>query len=645
MSTRNFYLEDIPLNEAMDRFFDSLSYQGVIKTTDTELVHLDNCLGRITAEPIWARISAPHYHSAAMDGIAVIATATYGASKTSPKTLQLNSEAIWVDTGDPIPIGFNAVIMLEDIQKIDNETIQIMAGASEWQHVRLLGEDIVATELVLPENHRIGAHDIGAMAASGITSIPVRKKPIVTIIPTGTELVSPGSHLEPGNIIEFNSLMIAAQIEEWGGTPIRHPIVPDVLEDIRDATLKALGNSDLVILNAGSSAGSEDYTAQVVSEVGELLVHGIAVRPGHPVVLGKGQNTPIIGAPGYPVSCILTMDIIAKPLVSHLLGIIPQSRTMLKASMSRKVLSPMGEDEFLRVKVGKVGSRFIATPLTRGAGVIMSLVRADGVVTIPRFSEGINAGSDVEVALLRSIDEIENTIVVIGSHDMTLDLLGSILHKTHPRLSLSSSNVGSLGGLQALGKSEAHIAGSHLLDEETGEYNIPYVNKLLSSRNVTIINLVHREQGMMVPKGNPKKILGLQDLTRDDISFVNRQRGSGTRMLLDFELKKANIKLEDINGYSREEFTHTGVAASVASGISDVGLGILAAARALNLDFVPLLKERYDLIIPNEYYDSDLLTPLIDIIQDETFKEQIRLLGGYDTSQTGMIIAQIDQPT
>lgn len=644
MSNRKFYLEDIPLNEAMKRFFDSLGDGAAIKTTDTELVSLDNCLGRVTAEPIWAKISSPHYHSAAMDGVAVVATSTYGASKTSPNILDLDTEAIWVDTGDPVPIGFNAVIMLEDIQRIDHERIQIMAGASEWQHVRLLGEDIVATELVLPENHRIGAHDIGAMAASGITSIPVRKKPIVTIIPTGTELVSPGSRLKPGDIIEFNSLMIAAQVEEWGGSPVRHPIVSDIFDDIKAATLKALKDSDLVILNAGSSAGSEDYTAEVVSDVGELLVHGIAVRPGHPVVLGKAKGKPIIGAPGYPVSCILTMDIIAKPLISSLLGIMPKSRTILTASMSRKVLSPMGEDEFLRVKVGKVGSRFIATPLTRGAGVIMSLVRADGLVTIPRFSEGINAGSNVDVSLLRSIDEIENTIVAIGSHDMTLDLLGSILHKKHPRLSLSSSNVGSLGGLQALSKSEAHIAGSHLLDEDTGEYNIPYVNRLLSSSSVTIMNLVYREQGMIVAKGNPRRISALQDLTRDDISFVNRQRGSGTRMLLDFELKKSNIEIESINGYNREEFTHTGVAASVASGISDVGLGILAAARALDLDFIPLLKERYDLIIPTEYYDSDLLKPLIDIIQDNLFKEQIRSLGGYDTSQTGKIIARIDQP-
>jgi len=643
VSKRKFYLEDIPLQEALDRFFEALNKSNAQTVTSTELIPLPDGLGRITAEPIWAKISSPHYNSAAMDGIAVIAEDTYGASKTAPIILKVKTQAIWIDTGDPVPLGFNAVIMLEDLQTTRDANIQIMAAASEWQHVRLLGEDIVATELVLPENHKIGAQDLGAMAAAGLTQIPVRRKPIVTIIPTGTELVSPGDKLEPGNIIEFNSLMISAQIQEWGGEPIRHPIVKDNLDAIRKATTEALDYSDLVVLNAGSSAGSEDYTAQVVSDIGELLVHGIAVRPGHPVILGISNNKPIIGAPGYPVSCVLTMDIIAKPLISKLLGIAPSPRSILTASISRKVLSPIGEDEFLRVKVGKVGGKFIATPLTRGAGVIMSLVRADGLVRIPRFSEGVNTGSPVEVELLKPLEDIENTIVAIGSHDMTLDLLGSILHKENPTLRLSSSNVGSLGGLQALARGEAHLAGSHLLDEVTGEYNIPYVKRLLSTQQVIVMNLVYRDQGLIVGKGNPKNIQTLQDLTRKDIYFVNRQRGSGTRMLLDYELKKTKINPSDIRGYNREEFTHTGVAASVASGISDVGLGILAAARALDMDFIPILKERYDLIIPSEYYGTDLLTPLIGIIKEKDFKNQVIALGGYDISQTGQVITRIPQ--
>ena len=638
---RKMYLEDIPLDEAIARFYGALEQNGGLKPISGETVSLDQAPGRVTSQPVWARMSSPHYHSAAMDGVVVRAQDTHGASKTSPLTLKLGDQARWIDTGDPIPPGYNAVIMAEDIQQIGDEEVQIMAAVADWQHVRLLGEDMVATELVLPENHRIGPSDLGAMAAAGLIEVEVRRKPVVCIIPTGTELIRPGEPMEVGKIIEFNSLMMAAQVEEWGGRPVRHPIVPDDFGRIKEAVQQALETSDVVIMNAGSSAGSEDYTAQVVSEVGRLLVHGIAVRPGHPVVLGVAGSTPLIGAPGYPVSCVLTMDIIAKPLISRLLGVLPPVRPRLEATMSRKVLSPMGEDEFMRVKVGRVGERVIATPLTRGAGVIMSLVRADGLVRIPRFSEGLEAGSTVEVELLRPREEVENTIVAIGSHDMTLDLLGSLLHKDNAALSLASANVGSLGGLQALRREEAHLAGTHLLDEDTGEYNIPYIRRVLGDSEVVVVNLTYRDQGLIVPKGNPENIRTLSDLSREDVSFVNRQRGSGTRLLLDYELKLAGISVESIKGYDRDEYTHTGVAAAVASGIASVGLGILAAARALDLDFVPLLKERYDLVIPKRYYESQLLQPLLQIIRRSDFQEQVTNLGGYDTSQTGQVIAEL----
>jgi putative molybdopterin biosynthesis protein len=638
---RKVYLEDIPLEEALARFYGAMEGEGGLQALPGEPVSLDQALGRVTAQPVWARISSPHYHSSAMDGVVVRAEDTYGASKTSPLLLKLGEQAQWVDTGDPLPPGYNAVIMVEDIQTVDDDKIQIMAAVAAWQHVRLLGEDIVATELVLPANHRIGPSDLGAMAAAGLTEVGVRRRPLVTIIPTGTELVRPGDPLEAGNIIEYNSLMMAAQVEEWGGRPVRHPIVTDEFDRITEAVREALKVSDIVIMNAGSSAGSEDYTSQVVSEVGELLVHGIAVRPGHPVVLAVAGKKPIIGVPGYPVSCVLTMDIIAKPLISRFLGVMPILRPKLTAVMSRKVLSPMGDEEFLRVKVGKVGGRLIATPLTRGAGVIMSLVRADGLVRIPRFSEGLEMGMDVEVELLRPREEVENTIVVIGSHDMTLDLLGSLLHGDNPALSLASSNVGSLGGLQALRRGEAHMAGSHLLDVETGEYNIPYIRRVLEGREMVVVNLVYREQGLMVSRGNPKGIHGLADLIREDVSFVNRQRGSGTRILLDYELEKTGIDLDAIYGYDRDEYTHTGVAAAVASGTADVGLGIMAASKALALDFVPLLKERYDLVIPRPYYENPLLQPLLEIIREPEFQAQVLNLGGYDTSQTGQVMAEL----
>jgi putative molybdopterin biosynthesis protein len=311
------------------------------------------------------------------------------------------------------------------------------------------------------------------------------------------------------------------------------------------------------------------------------------------------------------------------------------------AIMTRKVLSPMGDDEFLRVNLGVVSGKTMATPLQRGAGVIMSLVRADGLVNLPRFSEGVHAGQEVEVELLRSPEEIERTIVVIGSHDLTLDLISSELAVRAGGLSLSSSNVGSLGGLLALQRGEAHLAGSHLLDEDTGEYNFSYVRQYVPNTPVTIVNLVFRVQGLMVPPGNPRGLTRIEDLARNGIRFVNRQRGAGTRVLLDYRLKELGIDPADIDGYQREEFTHLMVAASVAGGTADVGLGIQSAARALNLDFVPLLQERYDLVIPDEHYHSELLQPLLALIRDVSFRARVEALGGYDASRMGEVMDEL----
>jgi len=337
---------------------------------------------------------------------------------------------------------------------------------------------------------------------------------------------------------------------------------------------------------------------------------------------------------------MLTLELFVKPLVHSLLGIAPPQRTTVEAVMTRKVFSPMGQEEFLRVKVGKVGNRLVATPLQRGAGITMSLVRADGLVRIPRGWEGIQEGQKVPVELLTSLEEIENAIVAVGSHDLALDVLANHLHKQYPRRSLSSSNVGSLGGLLALKRGEAHLAGSHLLDEESGEYNVPYVKRLLPDQDMVIINLVYREQGLIVAQGNPQGIGGLPDLTQQEVSFVNRQRGAGTRVLLDFKLRELGINPAEIRGYERVEFTHLAVAAAIASGTADAGLGIMSAAKALNLDFVPLLKERYDLIIPRLYYESPFLQPLLDILQQPSFRAEVESLGGYDASQMGQVVTK-----
>jgi putative molybdopterin biosynthesis protein len=389
----------------------------------------------------------------------------------------------------------------------------------------------------------------------------------------------------------------------------------------------------VVVINAGSSAGSEDYTASVIRELGELLVHGVAIRPGHPLVLGVANGKALIGLPGYPVSAILTSELFLRPLLYRLQGLPIPGRLHARATMTRKLLSPMGEDEYVRVKLGQVGERLIAAPLSRGAGVIMSMVRADGLVRIPRFSEGLLAGSDVDVELLRGMDDIRKTIVAIGSHDLALDLLSNALARRSPGASLASANVGSLGGLLALARGEAHLAGSHLLDEQTGEYNVSYIQRHLSGRRVVLLHLAGRVQGLIVARDNPRAIKTLGDLARPDIQFVNRQRGSGTRVLLDYQLRKLGIDPSAVPGYDREQYTHLAVAA-------DVGLGILAAARALELDFLPLFNEQYQLVIPREHFESPVLAPLLEILRGSEFPTEVESLGGYDVTDMGRVVAE-----
>ncbi|MEW6214333.1 MAG: molybdopterin biosynthesis protein [Nitrospirota bacterium] len=689
---RDIYLESTPLDEALTKWLrkdenrvrrpDTTPRTGsdIPKAFGTDLslkgfpgetIKVIDSLGRVTAEAVIAKISSPFYHSSAMDGYAVKFADTFGASETNPKRLKIGEQAVYVDTGDPMPDGFNAVIMIEEVNIVSNQQsavsnqqsvvskkekdgnsslkadsyllnadfIEIIAPATPWQHVRVIGEDIVATELIIPENHRIRPVDIGAMLAGGHIEVNVRRRPRVVIIPTGTEIVEPGGGLRKGDIIEYNSRILGGLVSEWGGEPLRFKIIPDRLEELKKAIMDAHGMGDLIVVNAGASAGSEDFTAQAINELGELILHGVNIKPGKPVILGWVRGKPVLGIPGYPVSAYITFSLFAKPLIFRWQGLEIKETDMLRAKISRQVASTLGQEEFLRVKVGKVGDNFIATPVSRGAGVLMSLVHADGFVRIPAMSEGIGAGTEVDVELMRSKGDIENTIVCIGSHDNALDLLANILKKRYPKFSLSSAHVGSMGGLMALKKGEAHMAGTHLLDEETGEYNVSFIRRLLSDKKILLINLVYREQGLLVLKGNPKNITGFEDLMRSDVVFVNRQSGAGTRLLTDKYLRELGIKPEDVKGYEREEYTHMGVASAVLTGVADTGLAILASARALNLDFIPVAKERYDLAIPHEFFETEMLQHLVKIIrEDAEFREMVTGLGGYDISDMGKVM-------
>jgi putative molybdopterin biosynthesis protein len=642
------YLHDLPLAEAWARFMEALQAAALDGPLPAETVTLDHARGRVTSDPTWARSSSPHYHAAAMDGYALRAAATLGANDRSPVELPMGTQAAYVDTGDALPDWADAVVPVEDAEPVGSgrragvQAIRLRAAVPPWSHVRPLGEDMVASELVLPAGHTLRPVDLGALAGSGHADVRVRRKPRVAILPTGSELVPPGSAARPGEIVEFNSLVLAAQVEEWGGLAVRLPIVADDLVEISNAVQRAVAQgSDLVLINAGSSAGTEDFSASVVGALGRVLVHGVAIRPGHPVILGMlgadERRVPVIGVPGYPVSAALTGEIFVRPLLDRWLGRHPAAPEEVDAVMTRKVHSSVGDEEYLRVTVGEVGSRRIAAPLARGAGVLTSLVRADGIVRIPAGSQGLEAGQSVRVTLYRSRAEIAHTIVALGSHDLTLDLLAQFLAGQGRRL--ASANVGSLGGLVALRRGEAHLAGSHLLDPETGEFNLSYIRQYLPDTPVVVVGMVGREQGLMVVPGNPHHLTGLADLAGAGLSFVNRQRGAGTRLLLDYNLELLGIEPDSIKGYDREEFTHLAVAAAIASGRAACGLGIRAAAEALSLGFVPLFQERYDLIIPREHYDGTFLRPLLELLDDAAFRAAVAALPGYSLEPMGKIMS------
>ena len=637
MTSRRYYLQDIPLHEAAAQYTDALSQANALIPSELERIPIQNALGRITAEPVWAARSVPHYDASAMDGVAVRSADTVGASETSPLTLTLPGQAAWVDTGEPIPDEFDAVIMVEVVRTLHDSTIEIRAPVPPYNHVRPLGEDIVESELLLPQNHRLRPADLGACAAAGVAQIAVRPRPAVAIIPTGTELVDIAEDLKPGDIVEFNSIVLASMLEEWGASPTRLSPVPDDPGLLSDAISRAVSEYDIVLVNAGSSAGSEDYTAGCVEQLGELVIHGVAIRPGHPIVLGIVQDKPVMGIPGYPVSAVTACELFVKPIIESKLRRPADPDPVATATMTRRVHSPMGEDEFLRVRLGQVGDALVATPLQRGAGVISSLVRADGIASVPRNSEGIEAGSQIAVRLLRPMPDIRHTIVAIGSHDLVLDLIASRLSERPGNPTLASANVGSLGGLLAVRRGETHIAGSHLMDEETGEYNTSYIQRYVPGRRVALLHLAGRTQGLMTAPGNPRGISSLSDLTAPGVRFVNRQRGAGTRVLLDFKLRELEIPPESISGYEREEYTHLAVAAAVQGGRADVGLGILPAARSMGLEFIPLFEEQYDLVIPADFYESDLLAPMLDLIQSPEFQAEVHTLGGYNVSEMGTL--------
>lgn len=629
---RNLYLKTIPVEEAREKYFAALE---PVLSVKLETIPVTESLDRITSTAIFARYSSPLFNASAMDGIAVTAEDTANASEVNPVILPEGSYQI-VDTGDPIHPPYDAVIMAEDIVEVE-EGVKIIASAAPWQHIRPIGEDIVSGEMILPSNHKIRPIDIGVLLSAGILEIEVVKRPEVAIFPTGTEIIEPEDDPEDGSIIESNSRMFENMVTVAGGIGHRFPPIIDNYEMIRDQVSAAVDTHDMVIVNAGSSAGTEDFTVHVLRELGEVIVHGVSIKPGKPVILAIVRGKPVIGLPGYPVSAYIGFENFVQPVL-QMMGKRPEQLTeTVEAAISKRLVSSLKHKEYVRVKVGKVGDKFVAAPLARGAGAAMSLVRADGFCVIEQASEGVEAGEMVNIELYRSKDEIEHTAVIIGSHDLILDVMADIMPNEYPGMHVTSTHVGSMGGLMALRRGEAHLAPIHLLDEATGEYNVSYVKRMFKEP-MALIKGVDRIQGIMVKKGNPLGINGIADLAKDGVRYVNRQRGAGTRVLFDYQLKQAGIEPDAIKGYDREMATHMAVAAAVASDSGDAGMGVLSAAQAMGLDFIPVGVEEYDFAIPQRFLDVPAVQAFVEILKSEGFQKKLGELGGYEVRNAGEIV-------
>jgi len=503
---------DSSLAEATQRWWQALAAGDALNPLPAELVRLHQANNRITAEPIWALMDSPHYRAAAMDGYAVRAAATLDAQPNAPLRLALGETAYRVDTGDLVPDVYDAVIMCEAVHLLTESEpphIEIVKAATPGQHIRPIGEDMQIGQLILPANHRLRPVDIGAAAGAGHTGLWVRRQPRIAILPTGSELVAPGSAMQPGDIVEYNSLMLAAAAQEWGAVVTRLPPIADDLDAIRTAVAAALPLHDLVVVNAGSSAGREDYTAAVFGQLGQIVVQGIAMRPGHPTILAFADLTletagarstvrkALAGIPGYPVSAVITFEQLIQPLIRLWQGQSAAEPLRLAATLAQSIHSQPGQDEFLRVSLAQVGTRLWAIPLPRHAGAVMSLVRADGMLHLPPDNGGYAAGETVLVDLRADTQQFYNTIVVAGEPSPVLTVLSDQLRQQQPTLRLIMLPTDESGAWLALQQAKAHLAVCYLRDTGEGEYNLPSIRLVWPEFTGEVVRLAQQGSGWL----------------------------------------------------------------------------------------------------------------------------------------------------
>lgn len=634
MGKRNLYLSNIPVEEAQGYMMTYLKEEKI--ALGMERIPVADAVGRVTGTPVYAQKSNPPFLSSAMDGIATINTYVKEAKETNPVILELD-QFEEIDTGDKVRPPFNCVIPAEEVTYLEGGRVELIKSATPWSHVRPVGEDIGDNELIVPIYHTLSPYDTGVILNGGITEIEVLKAPHVVLIPTGDEMISPYDPYEADKLIDCNSTVFKGVLESIGAKVTIHPIVVDDKPLLKKAIIEAVEIGDIVVINAGSSAGRDDYTVHLIRELGQVFCHGIAMRPGKPTVLGAIDKTPVLGIPGFPVSATFSLETFVKPIVTHLLKRPLPDVVTLEGKLATQVPSQFGSLELVRVLVGKIDEQYKVLPLPRGASSLSSLSKADGVIKIPPLSQGYEKDEKVVVELLRHKSQLEKRLIFQGSHDFTLDVLKNSVRMLEPDYELITTNVGSLTGILAVKNKEAHGAGIHLLDEATHTYNFSYIDKYLGKEG-RLVHIAKRQQGLIVPKGNPKGIQSLKDVIEKEAVYVNRQLGAGTRVLLDYLLKKETLDKKNIEGYHQIVYTHLEVGARVASGQADVGMGIYSAAALYDLDFIPITQESYDLCCLDSFMGSHLYDLFINCLKESSFRQKVEAYGGYDLSQSGKVL-------
>lgn len=600
---------------------------------------MENSVGHILATDVFSKKNVPHYTASAVDGYAIISDRTRGATSATPISLITDFE--WINTGGCVPDWANAIIMVEDVSLSDGVLI-VRKTVIQGENVRAVGEDIAAGSLLAYAGDSISPALLSLFLCSGIYEVNVYSKPRIVFIPTGNEIIDKatweGATPPPsGLVVDSNSILIENTLNQWGYDVDIHPIVRDDPNLLKEVINKVTERYDIVLIGAGSSKGDRDHTEHVLDEMGDLLFHWVLSKPGRPAMAAKMRKGLLLCLPGFSISTAVILWSLVYPLLSFVTGkdvgsiedMLPKAIGAHQTLFAKLLLphsSPQGVQEWLRVQVAQIGESVYGWPLPSGASNISSLANADGIALLPASLLECDKGTSIVIWVTKKI-ELSKRILFQGSDDPAIHLLVAILRRQGQDMVIRS--VGSMGGLAALHRHEAHLAGSHLLDSETGCYNTSYINLFRGEELWQRNHLFDREQGLLLKRGNPKGIKSIEDIVEKEAVFVNRQPGAGTRVLFDFLLKRQSIEASLIKGYERQCVTHLEVANRVAMGLADVALGVKSAADALGLDFLPITKETYELIFPKESLSLEPMRVLLESINDVSWKKKVEQMGGY----------------